>query len=147
MGGTVGELVQKRGGEVGATTGRPRDCGWPDFVAAKYSAMINGVKSVALTKPDVLDGVGPVKICKCYKIGEIFQTQFSANADIIKKCKPEFFEINGWDKSENITSYDDLPEGLKNYIDLIDTNIAPVSIVSTGADRRNTIIRHPELVK
>ena len=145
----INEEVRKAAGdEVGATTRRIRRCGWPDFVAARYAAMINGVTSIALTKPDVFDGRPQIFICENYKHGDKIISEFPASAYDLAKYKPELRVIDGWNNTAGVTSYEKSHDNLKVYVELIERNLAaPVSIISTGKERDSTIIRRPDLVK
>jgi adenylosuccinate synthase len=141
------EVQEAAGDEVGATTRRVRRCGWPDFVAARYAAMINGVTSVALTKPDVFDGRQQIFICENYKRGDKIISKFPASAYDLGKCKPELRSIDGWKNTAGVTSYEKLHDNLKVYVELIERNLeVPVSIISTGKERDSTIICRPELI-
>jgi len=144
----INEEVRKAAGdEVGATTRRIRRCGWPDFVAARYAAMINGVTSIALTKPDVFDGRQQIFICENYKRGDKIVSKFPAGAYDLGECKPELRPIDGWNNTSGVTSYEKLHDNLKVHVELIEQNLAvPVSIISTGKERDSTIIRRPELI-
>ena len=115
--GELGEKLRTKGGEFGVVTGRARRCGWNSLPMLKHAQILNGFTSLALTKVDVLDGFSEVKI----GLDEGF----------------EVFE--GWDNSEGVQDYAKLHDNLKAYIDYINENVAPVSIVSTGADRKDTI--------
>ena len=137
----TGELLRKTGCEYGATTGRPRRCGWLDLPALKYAIMINGATRLLMTKADVLSGFETVKICTSYKINgkESSEIDFENGSEI----KPKYAEIAGW--KENISSlrdYDSLPENLKYFIEFIENRVGvPVSMVSVGPDRNATIVR------
>lgn len=129
--------------EFGATTGRPRRCGWLDGVILKYSAMLNGVDWLALTKLDVLTGIDPLKVVVSYKIdGKIYYEPPSTSEEM-KAAEPVFDEVPGWDVPiENVRKYEDLPIQAQNYVRKIE-GIAgvPVRIISVGADREKTIFR------
>ena len=144
----INEEVRKAAGdEIGATTRRVRRCGWPDFVAARYAAMINGLTSVALTKVDVFDGRQQIFICENYKHGDKIISEFPASAYDLAKYKPELRPIDGWNNTAGVTSCEKLHDNLKAYIKRIEQNLeVPVSIISTGKERDSTIIRRPELI-
>jgi adenylosuccinate synthase len=137
----VGEKIRKKGFEFGATTGRPRRCGWLDLPALKYAIMINGVTKLIITKPDVLTDFNSIKICTSYKInGEpAIELPFEHDAVI----EPVYTEFEGWNKDISaIRDFKKLPESLKAYINFIEVQTSlPVVIVSVGADRQETIIR------
>ncbi|MFO7756391.1 MAG: adenylosuccinate synthase [Bacteroidales bacterium] len=136
-----GRELRDKGHEYGATTGRPRRCGWLDLPALKYSCMINGVTSLIMTKADVLSGFDKIRVCKAYNInGSISQElSYDINTDI----EPVYIEMDGW--KEDITGmdkYGELPDSLKEYISYIEKETGiPVDIISVGPDRSETIIR------
>jgi adenylosuccinate synthase len=138
---STGEKIRKTGAEFGATTGRPRRCGWLDLPALKYAIMINGVTKLFLTKADVLSGFEKIMVCTAYRInGETTdQIPFEIDANI----EPVYREVEGW--SEDISSvreFDKLPSSLKNYISFLEKETGvPVTMVSVGPDREETIIR------
>jgi len=137
----TGDLLRKQGNEFGSTTGRPRRCGWLDLVALKYAIMINGVTEMVLTKSDVMDNFETIKICTGYQIGEEVIHQFPSeiNAEII----PVYKEFKGW--KQNLSeekNYENLPQVFKEYVAFIEKETGvSISIVSTGPDRSQTIIR------
>jgi adenylosuccinate synthase len=137
----TGETLRKTGCEFGATTGRPRRCGWLDLPALKYSIMINGVTKLFMTKADVLSGFNSVKVCIAYNINgkETTEIPFENDARLI----PVYLEFPGW--SENISSirdHSELPPTLKKYIAFIEEQTGvPVTMVSVGPDRKETIFR------
>ena len=137
--GKDGEILRKNGHEFGTTTGRPRRCGWFDAVAMKHAVRINGVDQVALMKLDVLDGFDQVKVCTGYKVDgvEIDYVPYDLdNASAIYESFP------GWEKSEGIREFDELPETAKSYIEALEKMIgAKIGIISTSPDREDTIIR------
>ncbi|MBA4321256.1 MAG: adenylosuccinate synthase [Odoribacter sp.] len=137
----TGELLRKTGSEFGATTGRPRRCGWLDLPALKYSIMINGVTKLFMTKADVLSGFNTVKVCIAYNINgkETSEIPFEHNISL----QPVYQEFPGW--KENISAirdYSGLPQTLKQYIGFIEKQTGvPVTMVSVGPDRKETIFR------
>lgn len=137
----TGELLRKQGHEFGSTTGRPRRCGWLDLVALKYAIMINGVTEIVLTKADVMDNFDTIKVCTAYKIGRKTTDRFPT--EINENIKPVFKTFKGWKQPlSEINKYENLPQALKEYIDFIEKETGVfVRIVSTGADRNQTIIR------
>ncbi|MCX6256540.1 MAG: adenylosuccinate synthase [Bacteroidia bacterium] len=137
--GKTGELIQKLGGEFGATTGRPRRCGWLDLVALKYAVMINGVTGLVMTKADVLDDFDEIQVAVAYKQhGQILDyVPFGYDNSI----EPVYKSFKGW-KSDitGCTRQDQLPAGLKEYIRFLeDESGVPVIIVSVGQDRKQTV--------
>ncbi len=137
----TGARLGKKGAEFGATTGRPRRCGWFDAVVARYSALVNGVDTWALTKLDVLDGLEKIMICTGYECaGEKYST-IPANARMLANCKPILEEMEGWSESTSgVKTYDELPEQAKKYIARIEeiTGVS-ASLISTGPGRESTI--------
>ncbi len=137
-----GELLRKRGGEYGATTGRPRRCGWFDAVVARYSQRVNGVDYWAMTKLDVLDECPVVKICTGYRRndGFVYQT-FPADLDVLKRCEPVYEEMPGWMcETSKITDYAMLPENAKAYINrILDLIGGRLGVLSVGPARETTL--------
>ncbi|MGQ9609983.1 MAG: adenylosuccinate synthase [bacterium] len=137
----INEKIRQRGGEFGATTGRPRRCGWFDAVATRYSSRVNGFTSIAVTKLDVLSELDPIKICVGYKYNGEFLTEFPGRIDILRNCKPVYEFMDGWltDISE-IKEYDSLPNNAKKYIQRISELVeSKVELIGIGA-RRDQII-------
>jgi len=140
----TGEYIRKRGNEYGATTGRPRRCGWFDAVAAKYAVMVNGIDGIALTLLDVLSGLETLKICTGYAIapGQKPLTTFPANTHILENVTPQYIELPGF--TEDITAcktWDELPLNAQKYIKKIEELLGvPVKIISIGPSREQTII-------
>jgi len=139
----IGKKMQDIGGEVGATTGRPRRCGWFDAVVVKSAARLNSLTGIALTKIDVLDSFAKIKVCTGYKWRGQTLTAMPANRFAYEQLEPEYIELDGWmSDTTKAKSYQDLPQKARDYIakleELCDT---PVQIVSVGPDRDATIIR------
>jgi adenylosuccinate synthase len=139
----MGEQLRRVGAEFGATTGRPRRCGWLDGVALQYSVMINGIDTIALTKLDVLDNVDSIGICTGYEVDGKMLRSFPANVEDLAKVKPQYEFFEGWNSSlAGIKNYDDLPKQAQDYISAIEKIAgAKVGIVSLSPDRADTIIR------
>ena len=139
---SIGEKIAKVGHEFGATTGRPRRCGWLDLVALKYAVQINGVTQLMMMKGDVLSGIDNLKICTQYEYrGKLIShLPFSLDEEFII---PKYIEMPGWQEDiTNCTSYDELPYQLKEYVTLIENFLeTPVRLVSVGPDRKQTIFR------
>jgi adenylosuccinate synthase len=134
----TGETMRKIGNEFGSTTGRARRCGWLDLPALKYAIMINGVSELTMMKADVMDDFDTIKVCTHYLINgektEILPFDV-INADIT----PVYKELKGW--KQNITAATNLPDELMNYISFIEESTGvPISIVSVGPDRKQTIV-------
>jgi adenylosuccinate synthase len=141
--GKQGENMRALGDEYGATTGRPRRCGWFDVPIAKHAIRLSGIDSFALTKLDVLDTLDEIKICVSYIINAKKVSDFPTTIKDQEQCECEYITLPGWKSlTTEIKKYEDLPENAKQYIKKIEelTKI-PVSIISTGPDRRQTIIR------
>ena len=136
-----GILLQSRGKEFGATTGRPRRCGWFDLVAAKYSVRLNGLTSIALTKLDIFDDFKYIKVCTHYEYDNKIINQMSNVLNCLDKAKPVFKEFEGWKCSlENINSFNDLPVQAKEYINYLSNELGvPINIISIGP-KRNQIL-------
>ncbi len=140
----TGEELRKKGHEFGATTGRPRRCGWLDLVALKYACRINGINELTLTKMDVMDGFDEIKVCTGYKISGGEETKvFPLCLDEIENVEPVYTSMPGWDKDiSGMTKWDDLPEAAKSYIDFVEKYIGvKFTIISTGPKRSETIVR------
>ncbi len=142
----TGERLREKGSEFGATTGRPRRCGWFDAVALKRSVLLNGLSGLCITKLDVLDGLNTVKICHGYKFNGELRSTPPAGAEALSQCEPVYEEAPGWqDTTAGIKSYGALPDNAKAYLRRIEELCeAPISIISTGPERAETIIlEHP----
>ncbi len=137
----TGELIRKTGCEYGATTGRPRRCGWLDLPALKYAIMINGVTRLFMMKADVLSGFRTLKICTSYLVDGKKQEEIPFDNDA--RIVPEYTELEGWtDDISGIREYKSLPQSLRQYIEFIENHTGiPVRIVSVGPDRNATIFR------
>lgn len=138
---STGELIRKKGHEYGATTGRPRRCGWLDIPALKYAIMINGVTRLFMTKADVLSGFETIRICTSYVIEgkENSKVSYDNNAMI----EPLYADMEGWKEDISlIKNYAGLPASLKHFIEYTEKKTGiPVSLVSVGPDRNATIFR------
>lgn len=137
----IGAKLQQKGNEFGATTGRPRRCGWFDAVMAKYSAKLNGFTGIALTKLDVLDELDEIKICVAYQFqGERRETP-PHHALAIEQCEPIYETLPGWKQStKGALDWNALPVNAQNYISRIEELLnVKVVIVSTGPDRKETL--------
>ncbi|REK60901.1 MAG: adenylosuccinate synthase [Bacteroidetes bacterium] len=138
----TGETIQAQGHEFGATTGRPRRCGWLDLPALKYAIDVNGVTELMMMKADVLSGIGNLKVCTAYRYkGEVIEhLPYKLEEDLIE---PIFTEVPGWDEDlTKMTSEDEFPESFKSYIDYIEKEVGvPISLISVGPDRAQTIMR------
>ncbi len=137
----IGDFLREKGGEYGATTGRPRRCGWFDAVVARYSMQVNGFTGLALTKLDVLDELPMIKVCTAYKYGTSTLTAFPSDLKVIEQCEPVYEELPGWKQdTTKVKSFDALPENAKRYIKKIsELSGAPIEMVSIGAERGQII--------
>jgi adenylosuccinate synthase len=138
----TGEAIRKAGNEFGATTGRPRRCGWLDLPALRYAIMINGVTDLTMTKPDVLSGFETIYVCTHYEVGgeKIDYLPY----DIVNtEIKPIYTSLPGWMTDlTGISNEKDFPKALSDYIHWLEEELhVPISIVSVGPDRKQTIIR------
>ena len=139
-----GKHLAARGSEFGATTGRPRRCGWIDIVGLRWAVKVNGITGLCITKLDVLDGLDVVRLCVAYEGGGSATAPF--RADALARCKPVYREMPGWQESTNgARDVNALPKNAKAYLGTLEElTQTPIDIVSTGADRADTIIlRHP----
>ena len=143
MQGELEEYTRQKGGEFGATTGRPRRCGWFDAVLVNYAVRINGMDCMVLTKIDVLSDFDKIKICTSYKYNGETINEFPVNLETLQNCIPIYEEMEGWKGDiSQITKYEDLPQQLKDYINRIEKLVkTKVVIVSVGPKRSQTIIR------
>jgi adenylosuccinate synthase len=143
---TVGERMQEMGAEFGATTGRKRRCGWFDAVAARRSVRVNGLTGLIMTKLDVLSGISPLKICTGYEIDGKLIEEFPSDIPSLEKAVPRYIEVPGFEGAVgDAREFDDLPADARSYIATIEQLLGvPVTIISVGAERTQTIIRrHP----
>lgn len=139
----TGELIRKRGNEYGASTGRPRHCGWLDLVALKYSVELSGVTEIVITMLDVLGAFKTIKVCSAYRHGNRLITDFHDDAEVLDNVTPIYDEIPGWESEVgDCRKFSDLPQQARDYVEFIEnfTGI-PVRIVSVGPDETQTIRR------
>ena len=136
-----GLIIREKGHEYGATTGRPRRCGWFDVVAARYSAMANGVDHLAVTKLDVLDEHETIKVCRSYRCNGRTLRSFPADIRALEACEPIYDEVEGWrSKTIGVQSYDQLPALAKAYLAKLEEWVGvPISLISTGPERKDLI--------
>ena len=138
-----GAKLREVGREYGASTGRPRRCGWYDAVAVRYAARVNGLDAVALTKMDVLDGLPHIDVCTAYRCGDRTLTEFPGDLRHLAACRPVYERLPGWSRpTHGVRTYDELPPEAKAYIArLEELTGVPAAIISTGSDRDETIFR------
>jgi adenylosuccinate synthase len=139
----MAERLRESGNEYGASTGRPRRCGWYDAVVVRYSARINGLDALALTKLDVLDGLPEIKICTGYEVNGQLVTEFPGDLRVLAAATPRYETLPGWTTpTSGVRVFADLPANAQAYIRrLEEVTGAPCAVVSTGSDRDDTIIR------
>jgi adenylosuccinate synthase len=141
--GPLADRLRESGQEYGASTGRPRRCGWYDAVVVRYSARINGLDALALTKLDVLDGLPDVKLCTGYKARQGMLTEFPSDLKILADAQPVYESMPGWSKpTRGIMRMEQLPSEARRYIErLEEVSGVECAIVSTGSDRQETIVK------
>ena len=142
----VGEGIRKRGQEFGATTGRPRRCGWIDLVALKRAVAINGINGLCITKLDILDGMSTLKMCIAYQYRGKRTEYAPLDAEGWNECEPVYLEFPGWQESTHgITDWDKLPAAARAYLRALEELVGcPLAMVSTGPDRdANIVLQDP----
>jgi adenylosuccinate synthase len=139
----IGEKLRMIGGEFGATTGRPRRCGWMDMVSLRHSIQVNGIDQLALTKLDVLDNFDEIKICTGYRIGKKTTQAFPTDVQTLESVEPVYITIPGWKETISAArKWKHLPRATRKYIETFEKlSGVPVQIVSVGARRDQTILR------
>jgi adenylosuccinate synthase len=140
--GPEGETLKREGAEFGATTGRPRRCGWFDAVGVRHAVRMNGITGLALTKLDVLTGFKKIPICTAYRCGETILHEFSASSKVMHNARPVYEEMDGWDLPlDHVKQFSDLPINAQKYVrrleQIVDTEIM---LVSVGPGREQTIL-------
>ena len=139
-----GEWIRTHGGEYGATTGRPRRCGWLDLLVVKHANMMNGLTDIVITKIDVLTGLEKIKACVGYEIDGKVYDYIPSDQEDVARAKPVYKEFDGWTEDiSQMSEYDQLPENAKVYLRFIEefTGVR-ISMVSVGPDRVNNIYIH-----
>jgi len=142
----VGERLRVRGNEYGSVTGRPRRCGWFDAASLKRVVEINGVSGLCITKLDVLDGLDTVRVAVGYKVRGERRDILPVGAEALAICEPIYEEHEGWQESTlGVKTFEDLPKAAQSYLRRLEVLIgAPISIISTGPDRLETVVvKHP----
>jgi len=142
----IGRQIATRGQEVGATTGRPRRCGWFDAAALKRSIQINGISGLCITKLDVLDGMETLQIGVGYRVAGEYLDILPVGAEELAECEPVYEEVPGWAQSTlGVRQVGDLPRAAHDYLKRIEAVCGvPIDLISTGAERDDTIVRrHP----
>ena len=149
LSGPLADRLRESGQEYGASTGRPRRCGWYDAVVVRYSARVNGLDAVALTKLDVLDGLPEVLICTGYKTSAGTLTDFPADLRVLIGAEPVYERMPGWSSpTRGVTQFDQLPADAQRYVGrLEEVSGVECAIISTGSDRRETIVKKGSAVE
>ena len=140
--GPEGETLKREGFEFGATTGRPRRCGWFDALGVRHAVRINGITGIALTKLDVLTGFNKIPVCTAYRCGGKVLHDFSASSKVMQSAEPVYEEMEGWDKPlDGVRKFSDLPAQAQKYVrrleEIVETEII---LVSVGPGRDQTIV-------
>ena len=143
MEGALEEEVRTRGNEYGASTGRPRRCGWFDAVVVRYSVRVNGFDTLALTKLDVLDAFDELKVCTGYRFEGELLTELPADMSVLEACEPVYESLPGWKApTAGVRSFAELPKAARGYVErLSEACGCEIGLVSTGPDRADTIVR------
>lgn len=147
--GETGDALREKGNEYGTTTGRPRRVGWLDLVQVRQSVRCSGLTDIAITKLDILAGMEKIKVCVAYEVDGELMTEMPSSVALLRRAKPLYKTLSGWEamNSDEIKSfvqngYDSLPLRVKEYIEFIEQEtLCPVSIVSVGPGREETIVR------
>jgi adenylosuccinate synthase len=141
--GAEAEAIRERGGEYGATTGRPRRCGWFDAVAVRYSVRVNGFDTLALTKLDVLDELESIPVCTGYRFEGETLCELPSDTWVLEACEPVYEMMAGWKApTAAVREWRELPENARRYVERLSELVGTeVGIVSTGPDRQQTIVR------
>lgn len=137
----IGEQLRTTGGEYGATTGRPRRCGWLDLVSLRYSIRVNGIRNIAMTKLDVLDDFDEIKICIGYRVGGKRVTNFPTDIQTLERVEPQYRALKGWkSNTSGVRSYAKLPVQARKYIETVASLLRTrIWMVSVGARRDQTL--------
>ena len=143
IGGSLEDEIRKRGGEFGASTGRPRRCGWFDAVATRHSVRVNGFDSIALTKLDVLDLLAEIKVCTAYRYRGKTLDALPADLTVFEECEPVYETLPGWGTpTAGVRDFALLPPAAQRYVERLgELCCAEIGIISTGPDRNETILR------
>jgi len=139
--GDQGDALRDQGAEFGATTGRPRRCGWLDGVALRHAARVNGLDALAVTKLDVLSGLETVRVATAYRVGSDLVTEFPGRLEVLERAEPVYEELPGW--AGNVSDarrLEDLPEPARRYLDRIrEIADVPITLISVGQGRDQTV--------
>jgi adenylosuccinate synthase len=133
--------VREKGSEYGATTGRPRRCGWLDLSAIRYSCALNGVTSIAVTKLDTLSGLSDLRLCEGYDCGEVFMDTFPSDRYFLKDCLPRYSVTPSWDDIADVTALEALPSAARRYVDrMLEAAACGLELISIGPGREQVIL-------
>lgn len=137
----TGEYMRKKGHEYGAVTGRPRRCGWLDLVALRYSAQINGMDALCITKLDILDELDEINVCTGYRTAEGEEQDFPASLGLLEQCEPIYKTFPGWKTNTfALRRLSDLPAAARTYISFLEDHMQiPVAMISTSPERDDTV--------
>jgi len=140
--GEIGERLREKGGEYGATTGRPRRCGWLDLVGLRHSLRVNGLTGIAITKLDILDGIEKIKVCVAYKYGDAVHYEIPKEFSLLSVAEPVYEEMEGWSgQTTGAKGFSNLPKNARNYIRMIEERLGvSIDIISTGQRRDELIV-------
>jgi adenylosuccinate synthase len=140
--GELGEKIREQGAEYGASTGRPRRCGWFDSVVVRYANRINGLDALGITKLDVLDGLPEIKICTRYRYKDGYLDEFPGELSTLEQCEPDYQTLPGWDEpTKGVQRAQDLPANARRYLEALEELCGvPVGMVSTGPGRDAIIV-------
>ncbi len=138
----LGETIRKKGAEFGASTGRPRRCGWFDSVVVRYAKRINGLDALAITKLDVLDDLAEIQLCTHYRYKGEKIDEFPGELSMLEVCEPVYETVPGWHQStRGVSRLEELPANARKYLEKLETLCqTPVEMVSTGPERNSTIL-------
>jgi adenylosuccinate synthase len=141
--GDLAHALRERGGEYGATTGRPRRCGFFDAVAVRYAVRLNGFDTLAITKLDVLDELEQVSVCTGYEFEGAVLSEWPADSWVLEACRPVYERLPGWrSPTVGVREWRDLPDNARCYVERLGELVgAEIGVVSTGPGRNETIVR------
>ena len=144
IGGEREESIRASGGEYGATTGRPRRCGWLDLPALRYAVRVNGLTELAFTKLDVLSGQETLRVATHYRLPDGSQTEeMPAGADVLSRSEPVYMDVEGWSEDlRQIRLEEDLPPTARAYLELVSNEVGvPINIIGIGPGRGQTVLK------
>jgi adenylosuccinate synthase len=143
LSGDLAHALRERGGEYGATTGRPRRCGYFDAVAVRYAVRLNGFDTLAITKLDVLDELAEISVCTGYRFEGQTLDEMPADSSVLAACEPVYETLPGWRApTVGLRTFSELPENARRYVERLGELVgAEIGVVSTGPDREQTIVR------